>query len=132
MATKPTKSSKPVTTSAPAAAPVPAPAPGTATDSAAVDASQALGTAGINDSTGDNPVLDAGQSSRAFIDLAAADRQALGATDEPVVALYRVTSVPIRHNGEFYPVGDTVLLNDADAARLGQLVTIAPGASDEN
>lgn len=99
-------------------------------DLAAADR-QALGTAGINDST-DNQVLDAGQSSRAFIDLAAADRQALGATDEPVVALYRVTSVPIRHDGEFYPVGDTVLLNDADAARLGQLVTIAPGASDEN
>ena len=128
MATKPTKASAPATSSASAAAPVPAPAPGAATESAAVDASQA----NVNDSTGDNQVLDAGQSSAVFPDLAVADRQALGTTDEPVVALYRVTSVPIRHDGEFYPVGDTVLLNDADAARLGQLVTIAPGASDEN
>ena len=124
MATKPTKASAPATSSAAAAAP----APGAATESAAVDASQA----NVNDSTGDNQVLHAGQSSAVFPDLAAADRQALDTTDEPVVALYRVTSVPIRHNGEFYPVGDTVLLNDADAARLGQLVTIAPGASDEN
>ena len=35
---------------------------------------------------------------------------------------YEVTSVPIRHDGKFYDVGDFVWLTDKQADRLGALV----------
>ena len=35
---------------------------------------------------------------------------------------YEVTSVPIRHDGKFYDVGDLVKLTDKQADRLGGLV----------
>ncbi|RKR66297.1 hypothetical protein C8C94_0753 [Acidovorax sp. 94] len=44
---------------------------------------------------------------------------------------YGVGSVPIRHNGTFYGVGYEVQLTQAQADRLGNLVTLIPATPEE-
>ena len=42
-----------------------------------------------------------------------------------------VSSVPIRHDGEFYNVGQSISLTDAEAQRLGGLVALVPETAKE-
>lgn len=73
------------------------------------------GSAGNAAGTGDNAqFLPAGASDNA-------DQVQQG---EPKSA-YIVDSVPIRHNGEYFGLGERIELTESDASRLGGLVTLA-------
>ena len=61
-----------------------------------------------------------------------------GASDQPAqlqpdqvqrgdpMRVYIVGSVPIRHDGEYFGLGERIELAESDASRLGGLVTLAP------
>ncbi len=51
--------------------------------------------------------------------------------DPKATRSYGVGSVPIRHNGAFYGVGYEVQLTNAQADRLGNLVTLIPETPEE-
>lgn len=78
------------------------------------------GSAGNAAGTGDNAQL---------LPAAASDQNAQLQPDQvqqgdPIRA-YIVDSVPIRHNGEYFGLGERIELAESDAFRLGGLVTLA-------
>lgn len=95
--------------------------------------SEATGLDTAHASTGSGAILGGAVSNSVFPDVPENDRSEGGSDQEkPVELPYQVCSVPIRHDGEYYPVGSTVHLNFADALRLGRLVILTAGASDED
>ena len=138
---------------APAASPTPAPVaaptasstpaqtpPAVAGEGQSGDSTAAEGVALTTGDTSAGPtsgeataIADGALSDRVFPDVPESDR-AQGGSDpaKPIELSYQVCSVPIRHDGEYYPVGSTVRMTYADAARLGPLVILVAGASDED
>lgn len=103
---------------------------GTTAADAAVGTDQGTLMAGTGESLqSDGAAASAGAPANAVPGL----NQAGASSDEPRKLPYLVNSVPIRHDGEYYTVDTVVRLTDAEAARLGPLVTlILLGASDED
>ena len=101
-----------------------------AVDNAAVqEAQQVQGTAtdavtSDTTSSGGTTDLDTAGVSSSELDQAA---QLQASTDAPDAKhRYQVASIPIRHDGDFYEVGQTIGLTAAQAERLGSLVVPLP------
>ena len=106
-----------------------APAPAPTADQAQQETAATSGTTqGSNDGSGENQQQEQAAAVDNAANVATANQQSAQPLAQDVArkqdapSAYAVTSVPIRHDGKFYDVGDFVWLTDKQADRLGALV----------